>query len=116
MIVTRINRGSWGKVKAFVDVKTAEGFEIKGFKVVEGSNGLFVGMPSESYEEDGETKWRNLVYINDTARSNFEASVLNRYHDITDEGSIEELKRNEPIDKPKEIKQEVDKFDKYIPR
>ena len=36
-----------GKIRAIVDIRTSEGFVIKGFKIVEGDNGLFVGMPSE---------------------------------------------------------------------
>ncbi|GAB4341117.1 MAG: septation regulator SpoVG [Calditrichia bacterium] len=36
-----------GKIRAKVDIRTKEGIIIKGFKVIEGENGLFVGMPSE---------------------------------------------------------------------
>ena len=36
-----------GKIKAKVAIKTSEGFIIKGFKVVETENGIFVAMPSE---------------------------------------------------------------------
>ena len=42
-----MNKGEWGKIKAFFDVKTEEGFVIKGFKLVQGINGLFVGNPSQ---------------------------------------------------------------------
>jgi DNA-binding cell septation regulator SpoVG len=37
--------GSWGKVRAFFDVKVG-GFTMKGFKLVEGKDGLFVGNPN----------------------------------------------------------------------
>jgi stage V sporulation protein G len=43
--------GSWGKVRAYFDLQTEEGFIIKGFKLVEGMNGLFVGFPSEKMKE-----------------------------------------------------------------
>lgn len=45
MTITRMTSGSWGKVRAFFDVKV-EGFTMKGFKLVEGKDGLFVGNPN----------------------------------------------------------------------
>ena len=54
-----MNKGSWGKIRAFFDLQTEEGFTIKGFKLVEGINGLFVGFPSQkgSDEEYYDTVW-----------------------------------------------------------
>tara|TARA_Y100001963_G_C6605040_1_gene364355 strand:+ start:238 stop:498 length:261 start_codon:yes stop_codon:yes gene_type:complete len=46
MKISRMNKGEWGKIKAFFDLETEEGFTMKGFKLVEGSNGMFVGYPS----------------------------------------------------------------------
>ena len=46
-----MNKGEWGKLRAFFDLKTSDGFIIKGFKLVEGINGLFVGMPSVQNKE-----------------------------------------------------------------
>ena len=46
-----MNKGDWGKVKAFFDLEV-EGFTLKGFKVVDSVNGLFAGFPSE--KKDGE--------------------------------------------------------------
>ena len=42
-----MNKGEWGKIKAFFDLRTDEGFVIKGFKLIHGINGLFVGNPSQ---------------------------------------------------------------------
>jgi stage V sporulation protein G len=47
MEVSAIRLVNIGKIRAIVDIRTSEGFTIKGFKVVEGDNGFFVGMPSE---------------------------------------------------------------------
>ena len=47
-----MNKGNWGKVRAFFDVQTEEGFSMKGFKLVEGINGLFVGFPSQKSNDD----------------------------------------------------------------
>ena len=55
--------GQWGKVKAYFDVENS-GFEIKGFRLVEGINGLFVSMPSrKGTDENGNDKWFDTVWI-----------------------------------------------------
>ena len=60
MLIARMNKGSWNKVIAFFDVETIEGFTIKGFKLVEGPNGRFVGYPSEKKEDEWiPTTWAN---------------------------------------------------------
>ena len=52
MKIDRMIKGNWGKVRAFFDVQTEEGFSMKGFKLVEGINGLFVGFPSQKGSDD----------------------------------------------------------------
>ena len=53
-----------GKLKGFLTIKTSEGFEMKGFKLVEGDNGLFVGSPSQKgKDENGNDKWYDMVWI-----------------------------------------------------
>ena len=52
MEIDRMNKGSWGKVRAFFDLATSDGFIIKGFKLIEGINGLFVSMPSQKGNDD----------------------------------------------------------------
>ena len=47
-----MNKGEWGKIKAFFDLETQEGFTMKGFKLVQGINGLFVGFPSQKGSDD----------------------------------------------------------------
>ena len=34
MKIERINKGSWGKIRAFFDIRTEEGFVVKGFKII----------------------------------------------------------------------------------
>ena len=36
MKIERMNKGSWGKLRAFFDLKTSDGFVIKGFKIETG--------------------------------------------------------------------------------
>ena len=52
MNIERMNKGNWGKIRAFFDLQTSDGFTIKGFKLVEGINGLFVGFPSQKGNDD----------------------------------------------------------------
>ena len=54
-----MNKGEWGKLRAFFDLETEDGFVIKGFKLVNGVNGLFVGFPSQKGNDD---EWRDTVY------------------------------------------------------
>tara|TARA_Y100001938_G_C8003436_1_gene386004 strand:+ start:488 stop:802 length:315 start_codon:yes stop_codon:yes gene_type:complete len=60
MRVSRIATGDWGKIKAFFDVTTTEGITIKGFKIVEGPNGVFVGCPSE---KDSSGTYKDKVWM-----------------------------------------------------
>ena len=50
--IQRMNKGEWGKIKAFFDLETSEGLVVKGFKLVQGINGLFVGFPSQKGNDD----------------------------------------------------------------
>ena len=52
MKIERMNKGNWGKIRAFFDLQTDDGFTLKGFKLVEGINGLFVGFPSQKGSDD----------------------------------------------------------------
>ncbi|MFA6596396.1 MAG: septation protein SpoVG family protein [Ignavibacteriaceae bacterium] len=48
MKISRLNPyNGTNKTKAFFDAVTAEGIELKGFTLVDGSNGLFVSPPRE---------------------------------------------------------------------
>ena len=60
-----MNKGNWGKIRAFFDLQTEEGFTIKGFKIIEGINGLFVGTPSQKGKDDEYfDKIKKLGFIN----------------------------------------------------
>tara|TARA_Y100001935_G_C17213258_1_gene461233 strand:- start:292 stop:699 length:408 start_codon:yes stop_codon:yes gene_type:complete len=73
--------GQWGKVKAYFDVENA-GFEIKGFRLVEGINGLFVSMPSrKGTDENGNDKWFDTVWIESkNQREELNAIALNEFN------------------------------------
>ena len=67
MKIDRMNKGSWGKVRAFFDLTTQDGFIIKGFKLIEGINGLFVSMPSQKGNDDEyyDTVWVESKQLRD---------------------------------------------------
>ena len=82
MKIERMHKASFGKIRAFFDLKTEEGIIIKGFKIIEGINGLFVSMPSEK-NKDGD--WQDSCYctkdvrdkLNHLAVSHFESTPEN---------------------------------------
>ncbi len=73
--------GQWGKVKAFFDVENS-GFEMKGFRLVEGINGLFVSMPSrKGTDEDGKDKWFDTIWIESREiRENLNTLAITEYN------------------------------------
>lgn len=53
MKISRMNKyDAESKTKAFFDLETEEGIVVKGFSLVEGSNGLFVSVPSHKGKDD----------------------------------------------------------------
>ena len=76
MKIGRMNKGSWGKVRAFFDVTTEEGFTLKNFKLVEGINGLFVSMPSEK-NKDGD--YNDTVFADKVLREKLNKTALDQY-------------------------------------
>ena len=86
MKIERMNKGEWGKIKAFFDIEVdatnsgdtvALGFVIKGFKLVEGVNGLFVGFPSQK-GSDGE--YHDTVYADKETKDKLQETAINHYN------------------------------------
>jgi DNA-binding cell septation regulator SpoVG len=68
-----------GPVKAMADVMIEGQLVIKGFKIINGKNGLFVGMPREQ-GRDG--KWYSRVYtLADQTKDTLTETVLKAYGD-----------------------------------
>lgn len=76
--VTRIHKfDGKGATKAICDVVIADEFVIKGFRIIEGKNGLFVGVPQES-GKDG--KWYNRAFpITAQTREALNETVISTY-------------------------------------
>ena len=71
-----MNKGSWGKVRAFFDIQTDEGFTIKGFKLIEGINGLFVSLPSQKGKDD---EYFDTVYVAPEIREELNHVAIQTY-------------------------------------
>mgnify|MGYP001315753165 FL=1 len=76
MKIERMNKGNWGKLRAFFDLRTSDGFVIKGFKIVEGINGLFVGMPSVQNKEG---EYYDSVFADKDLRDELEKLAIREY-------------------------------------
>ncbi|GBD90245.1 putative septation protein SpoVG [bacterium BMS3Abin04] len=68
------------KTKAFFDLETEEGIIIKGFTLVEGTNGLFVSVPSEKGKDD---KYYDKVLISKELRTKLNDLALEKYNELS---------------------------------
>ena len=98
-----MNKGDWGKIKAFFDIKTEEGLNLKGFKLVEGVNGLFVGFPSQKGNDD---EYHDTVWADRDVKDQVNQLAIKTYND-DEEDDIIEMKLDDIPIKTKEIKEEL---------
>ena len=77
MKIKDMNKGEWGKTKALFSIETNEGIVIKGFKIVEGANGLFVSNPS-SYSKKNE-KWYDDVWMPEELKDKLSEDALTHF-------------------------------------
>ncbi len=76
--VTRIYKlDGESPTKAICDVSICDEFLVKGFRIVEGKNGLFVGAPREPGKNG---KWYNRAFaLTDSVRQAIDQAVLSAY-------------------------------------
>ena len=86
MKISRMNKGEWGKGRAFFDLETEEGFTIKGFKVVQADD-LFVGFPSQ---KDKEGEYKDTVYADKTLKQKINQLALDNYNRVGSSKSEED--------------------------
>ena len=101
-----MNKGEWGKIKAFFDIETEEGFVMKGFKLVHGINGLFVGFPSQKGNDE---EYYDTVYAEKILREELTQIAIDYYGqevmptiDVMADQPKTEEKSNSEIDQPTE--------------
>ena len=71
-----------GKIVAFADVEIAEGITLKGFRVVNGTKGLFASVPQKPVSVDGQTRYLNqIVFAKKSAREQFLSNLLEAYRE-----------------------------------
>ena len=78
--ITKMGDGS-SKIKATADVFFEGGFKVTGIKVCQGSKGLFLGMPSNSFtNSNGEKKYIDIFYpTTKEARDGLTKEVISKY-------------------------------------
>ena len=98
MKIDRMNKGEWGKLRAFFDLRTSEGIVIKGFKRVEGVNGLFAGMPSQKGKDD---EYFDTVFMEREIRDKLNDLAMDEYNNPsstnTPPASTQESSSSEPV-------------------
>ena len=68
------------KVKAFASANIGGAFAIHGLRVVDGEKGLFVAMPSTSFQRDGKTEYQETFHpVSGEARKALNDAVIEAY-------------------------------------
>lgn len=80
MKIVRMNSlqaGSSSKTAAFFDIQTEEGIIIKGFRLVNGANGLFISAPNEK-GKDG--KYYDSVVLSKEMKDSLQTQAIEQYN------------------------------------
>ena len=68
------------KVKAIASANIGGAFAVRGIKVIDSQNGLFVQMPQTSYEKDGKKQYSDQFHpVTAEARTELNDAVLQAY-------------------------------------
>ena len=68
------------KVKAFASANIGGAFAIHGLRIVNGEKGMFVAMPSTSYQKDGKTEYQETFHpVSGEARKALNDAVIEAY-------------------------------------
>lgn len=78
--VTRLYRSeNGGPIKAFCDIQFGDDFIVKGFKVIQGKEGVFIGMPSEPGKNG---RWyHTFLTLSDDAKARIEEAIMAAYEE-----------------------------------
>lgn len=77
MKIVRINKLNSGKSVAFVDIETNDGIIIKGFRLVNGNQGMFLASPDEK-GKDG--KYYETVIVPKEIKAELEKLAIIEYN------------------------------------
>jgi len=71
------------KLKAFVNITFDDAFVVRGLKVIKGSNGYFISMPSRKMPDGS---FRDIAHpITNEFRQFIEQVILEKYHKMAEE-------------------------------
>ncbi|HEY8347853.1 MAG TPA: SpoVG family protein [Symbiobacteriaceae bacterium] len=86
--VTPLQGGGNNKIVAFARVTLADCFVLNDIRVIEGQNGLFLGMPARKARgSDGEDKYFDIYYpITKEAREELTQAVVQAYEEAINNG------------------------------
>ena len=76
MKINRMKTGNYGKIKAFFDLELDNSIVIKGFKLIEGKDGLFVGNPSQ---KNAQGTYDQMCFIPKDVNDNIKKIALDYY-------------------------------------
>jgi len=89
MKITHMKKAKYGKIVAFFDIET-DNFHIKGFKLVEGVNGMFVAPPSKP-NKDNPSQWNNIVFIKTEIDETIKKMAIKEYGEDDNAMSFQEI-------------------------
>jgi len=108
-----------GSLLGFANVTVNEAITIKDFRILNGENGLFVGMPSKP-DQSSEKGYRNTVYISKDYLDTFSDAVIGAYQITLKREQSHTAKLNTPEKRPmkeqyKEAQKAADRHNASLP-
>lgn len=93
-----VNPTTTGKIKAFLTVKQVQtGMILDGLKVINGTNGYFIGMPSRKVGEE----WQDIIRFEDGEQAKaFKTDVLALYLEQEQGNIVPAYQEVDPADAP----------------
>jgi stage V sporulation protein G len=95
--------------KAYASVTLDGMFAVHGIRVMDGENGLFVNMPSTSFQDnDGNTKYRDTFHaITKPAREAISKAVLNSYNYAIEQSQVTEIEVEQTEGEEEDIEEDL---------
>ncbi len=82
------------KVRAFASANIGGAFAIHGIRVMDSDKGLYVAMPSRSYQKDGKTEYADVFHpVTAEARTELNNAVLKAYEQEMQETLTEDTEQ-----------------------
>lgn len=83
------------KVKAFASANIGGAFAIHGIRVMDSDKGLYVSMPSRSYQKDGKTEYTDVFHpVTSEARTELNNAVMEAYEQKLQESMTEDAEQS----------------------